>query len=338
MSTAAAMGFRFACPCCGGPLSADGSDAWRCLTGGDRFARVRGVWRFLTEAQANAMRPFLCDYRQVRLGEGRGSTDPEYFRSLPFLDETDRFSEAWSIRAAGYRALARRVIDVEQKRLRRRLRVVDLGAGNGWLSNRLAALGHRVAAVDVFTDATDGLEASKHYENAFVPIEASFDSLPLESSSVDVAIFNASLHYAPNVEVPLIEALRVLRPSARLVILDTPIYRRPESGSRMVAEREADFLSRFGTKSDSLNAEHFLTMPRLHDLSAKLGVAWRFFTPNYGLRWFLEPWRARLRGRREPARFRIVTAVAPPKWEHAADPRRPAVATHASDVVPIEMD
>ena len=189
----------------------------------------------------------------------------------------------------------------------RPLRVLDLGAGNCWLANRLAQRDHDVVAVDLLTNKSDGLGAQRYYETTFTPIQAEFDRLPLASRQADIAIFNGSIHYSPNIEATLREALRVLRPDGVIVLLDSPIYRDPSSGTAMVAEREARFTAEFGFPSNSVQMENYLTLERLDRLSSNLGIHWNLHEPFYGIRWTLRPWLARLSGHREPARFLLIT-------------------------------
>jgi SAM-dependent methyltransferase/uncharacterized protein YbaR (Trm112 family) len=187
-----------------------------------------------------------------------------------------------------------------------RLRIVDLGAGVGWLCHRLAQLGHHPLAVDLSLDDRDGLAAARHYRPAWPRFQAEFDHLPLAAGAADLVIFNASLHYSADYEVTLAEALRVLAGSGALVILESPIYRRPESGRRMVEERRAEFARRFGTRSDALPSRDYLTWPEIADLERRLGLRCERITPWYGWRWALRPWLARIRRRREPSRFVIL--------------------------------
>jgi SAM-dependent methyltransferase len=119
-------------------------------------------------------------------------------------------------------------------------------------------------------------------------------------------IYNASLHYSPDYAVTLREALRVLRPGGQVVILESPVYRKEESGRRMVAERHADFERRFGTRSDALPSIEYLTWERLGALARELGLRWRKVPTWYGWRWALRPWVARLKRKREPSRFVIL--------------------------------
>ena len=76
----------------------------------------------------------------------------------------------------------------------------------------------------------------------------------------------------------------------------------------MVAERHAAFLQKYGTASDSIRSLEFLTDERLRVLEEQLSIKWTAFSPRYGLKWAMRPLIARLRGRREPSRFRIYAA------------------------------
>lgn len=296
----------FICPHCRAGLERVAPDRLTCPQDGLDFWNVDGIWRFLLpESQAHFSR-FVSDYEAVRRFEGRGSPDDDYYRALPFRDLSGKFSSDWAIRARSYRLLVRDVLTRLQERLQRPLHVLDLGAGNGWLSNRLAAQGDRAVAVDLLVNESDGLGAWKHYEHRFTPVQAVFERLPLMDRFADAVVFNASFHYSEDYEATLREALRVLAPQGRVVIMDSPVYRRRGSGEKMVEERKADYLSRYGFASDSLESENFLTYARLRELGESLGLRWRVIRPFYGLRWWLRPLKARLAGRREPARFHLI--------------------------------
>jgi SAM-dependent methyltransferase len=267
---------------------------------------VEGIWRFLLPEREAYFRQFMREYETVRQAEGRGADDPAYYRALPFEDRTGRFREDWRIRARSFRALVARVVAPLEAERGRLLTVLDLGAGNGWLSYRLAQRGHGVAAVDLLTNAFDGLGAHVHYDVPFTPVQAEFDRLPFADGEADLIVFNASLHYSTSYETTLGEALRVLRRDGRLVIMDSPVYRDPASGEQMVREREAQFEEKYGFPSNALPSENYLTYDRLAELGEALGLRWRFIRPFYGWRWVLRPWKARLLGRREPAQFLVV--------------------------------
>src|ERR1700704_356193 len=101
---------------------------------------------------------FVREYGTVRRAEGWGSTDPAYYRALPYRDLTGRFDKIWRIRARSFDVFLNTVLQPLERR-RSAMRVLDLGAGSGWLAYRLAKRGHQVIAVDVLEDALDGLGA-----------------------------------------------------------------------------------------------------------------------------------------------------------------------------------
>jgi SAM-dependent methyltransferase len=249
---------------------------------------------------------FLEEYRQIRYAEGRGSDNPEYYRALPYADLSGANSAAWAMRGRTYKYFEEKILPPHETRAGRPLNILDLGAGNGWMSYRLSLRGHRPCALDIFNDARDGLLAAKNYPQPFPLIEAEFDHLPFPASSFDLAIYNSSLHYSVDYFSTLREAKRCLRRDGRIVVLDSPIYRRREHGQRMVEERHASFLSRYGFRSDAIPSIEFLDQPALSALAKELNIHWTIHRPWYGWRWHLRPWQARIHRRRPPSRFWIL--------------------------------
>ncbi|MFN0091198.1 MAG: LCP family protein [Acidimicrobiales bacterium] len=315
-------GWEAACPQCLhplGPFEASAA-ALRCESCELSFAHRDGVWRFLTPDRTAPLERFLADYHTVRRAEGRGSEDPAYYRRLPEPAPDDPLAWQWALRARTWSHVRRRILP----ELAPGSRVVDLGAGVGWLSHRLGELGFAPLAVDLSDDPLDGLGAIARYSGGWPVVQAEFDLLPLPDACADLVIFNASLHYSTDYRVTLAEALRVLRPNGRLLVLDSPLYRRSASGRQMVAERHAEFEARFGVRSDSAPAVEYLTEGMLVRLADELGLVWRRSRPWYGWRWALRPLRAKLRRRREPSRFVVLLAERVAGAEPAPLPAEPA--------------
>ncbi len=337
-SVAIAGDFRFACPICRTNLTATGPDVWRCPTDATSFGCVDGIWRCLSPERAAFFAPFLRDYTAIRAAEGYGYDDLARLQRLPDVDPVDPLAWQWRMRAISFASLRRHVLepigDYHMTDERRRtkdegrpphrrtssfvlrpssdqrsgLRVLDLGAGIGWLSNRLAELGHIPCAIDLNLDPRDGLGAARHYGGDWPCVQAEFDRLPLAESQADLVIYNASLHYSIDYRSTLAEALRVLQPGGRIVVLDSPIYWHAASGRQMIAERQAAFAREHGTRSDALPNVGYLTWAMLRELGRELGLRWRIIRPWYGWRWVLRPWRARLMRKREPSTFALLVA------------------------------
>lgn len=178
-----------------------------------------GIWRCLTPEAAAEGERFLAGYRRLCDEEGWGSDDPDYYCELPFRDTTGRHGEIWRIRAASYRLLLSRVLTAG------RLRVADLGAGNGWLSRRLAEAGHDVAAIDLSDDCRDGLGvADRLGECGYLRLQAAFDAVPLADGAIPISPSSTALSTTRATYRPtLAEALRLAGEGGRVAILDTPV-------------------------------------------------------------------------------------------------------------------
>ena len=288
---------RLLCPSCRSEVELDIS----CAECGYRLRSIGGIVHAIAPQRRPYFEKFLCDYMKIRRAEGRGSNDPACYRALPFEDLSGRNVEQWRMRATTYRYLESRLLPESP------IDILDLGAGNGWLSNRLAQRGHRPVAVDIFTDALDGLGAARHYGISFPLVEAEFDRLPFVGRQFDWAVFNCSLHYSVDYRHTLEEMLRCLRPQGQIVILDSPIYRRREHGERMREERHQQFEKMYGFRSDSIPSVEFLWDDLLQQLACDLRIEWRVHRPWYGLRWHLRAWKAALKRQRPPSRFQILT-------------------------------
>lgn len=299
----------FACPNCKVPLRFIHEELLKCLDCGTEYPKKEGIWRLLTAEDATFFSRFILEYEEVRYREGRGSNTPDYYRALPYKDITGRYQQDWKIRGISYRALSKRVVKPLEKRSQKPMRILDLGAGNCWLSNRLVERKHFVVAIDLLVNTWDGLGAICHYAGEICAVQASFDRLPILDQWADLIVFNASLHYSANYYRTMAESLRALHPQGHIVIMDTPFYLQEEDGIKMVAERQTTYQRRFGFPSNVLHSEEFLTFTRLENLGKALGISWRWMPVFYGIRWELRPLLAKLRGGRAPARFGLVVGT-----------------------------
>jgi SAM-dependent methyltransferase len=257
---------------------------------------------------------FRAAYSAHREGEGRRTSSAQLMQ-LPYLADGP-FARQWSVRARTYDAFVTRI--VRPMLLERGpIRLLDLGAGNGWLSRRVALEGVLAVAVDFREDSVDGLGAASAFfdtgEKPFHRTVASFDALPMPSGQFDIVVFNASLHYALDLGTVLHEAHRTLRPRGKIAILDSPFYRKDEDGKCMVAEKRGEAAMRFGDNAGalmSLPIIEYLTPGALAAASQELRVRWRRHRVWYPLWYELRPLIARARRRRAPSRFDLWESVA----------------------------
>ena len=100
--------------------------------------------------------------------------------------------------------------------------IADLGAGEGTLSQLLAQRARQVIAVDD-SEKMVAYGAELARKNGIANLEyrlGDLESLPVEDGSVDLALFSQSLHHAQHPDRAITEAWRILKPGARVAILD----------------------------------------------------------------------------------------------------------------------
>lgn len=298
------FGVLLACPHC-----AEEIDGLECPACGFGIRIEDDILRALPIDRAERFARFARDYEFIRNAEGRFGDEDGFYFALPYRDTTGKNSAQWKIRARSYECLLH---DVIQPHLPRGALILDVGAGNCWMSYRLALAGYRPVAADLLTNPHDGLGAAAHYRarlpNLFPRFQAEMDRLPFRNQQFDAIVFNAAFHYSEDYAATLRAALRCLRRSGMLIVCDTPWYSREQSGQRMLSERRAAFLARYGTASDSIASREFLTDAHLRNLEEALSICWKVYSPSYGCRWAARRLLARLRRKREPARFRIYVA------------------------------
>jgi SAM-dependent methyltransferase len=259
---------------------------------------------------------FRRAYGQHRATEGRGLSEAELL-TLPYLN-VGPLARQWAVRARSFDRFVERVLrPAERQAAGRPLAVLDVGAGNGWFCFRMSLRGQRAVAVDIRDDAVDGLGAGAGYGRAldrmFGRVQASFDEIPLAARAFDVVVFNASIHYAVDLQRVIAEAARVVAPGGRIAILDTPFYRTREAGDAMVAEKRANGAARFGELAADLLALPFieyLTADRLTQSSPR-ELRWQRHRVRYPLWYELRPALNALTRKRPPSRFDVWETIVP---------------------------
>ena len=100
--------------------------------------------------------------------------------------------------------------------------VADIGCGEGVLTLEMARWARHVTGIDRSDDVLErgkGLSERRQVTNVTWK-KGDLSRLPLRDESIDLAILSQSLRYASDPERPLAEAVRILRPGGRVLILD----------------------------------------------------------------------------------------------------------------------
>ena len=193
-----------------------------------------------------ATRALLDAVREALAGDPAAQADQRALRRL--ADSRRRAADAHFNRVAGrlgrhycpgrsWEAVGRMLCQLVPP-----LRIADLGAGEGVLSQLLARRAAFVHCVDKSPRMVKvgrelaRREGIRNLDYVLGDIEA----IPLKSGSVDLALLSQALHHAEQPRRALAEAHRILRPGGRVVILDLKAHRF-EKARELYADRWLGF-------------------------------------------------------------------------------------------------
>jgi len=142
--------------------------------------------------------------------------------------------------------------------------VVDIGCGEGYLTIEVARWASRVVAVDrsaAVLGRAKALAGRRRASNITFK-RGELERLPLEPGSMDIALLCQALHHSAHPALALTEAVRVLRPGGKVLVLDLR-----EHGETWVREKVGD--RQLGFSDDELAG--LLTGAGLADVKVNVG-------------------------------------------------------------------
>lgn len=157
-------------------------------------------------------------YMAVRQHERRVYAD-EQLLNLPEIDSLHAYCNEWKIRK---RSAERLVAYLGRKH--RKLRILEIGCGNGWLSAKMADIAQtEITGMDI--NQTEIEQAARVFRKPNLEfLYDTFNESTFENERFDVIVFAASLQYFPSVVNILKQALDILNDRGEIHILDTPFY------------------------------------------------------------------------------------------------------------------
>jgi SAM-dependent methyltransferase len=175
----------------------------RCAGCGRSIVADGGGLDLLDDQERAAADRFAAQYTALRKREGwigpEGREDPVSGRPRLWRGRLESVTAAAAALSSQWSGPGRPV-------------VVDIGSGGGWAARHFR---------DADVIAVDLLDVESR--PGAVQVRADMRTLPLRDSTVDVAFYAASLHYAP-ISESIGEAARVLRRGGLMVAVDSPMY------------------------------------------------------------------------------------------------------------------
>lgn len=178
-------------------------------------------------------------YVALRRKENRVYSDSEVAQ-LPDIDIHHQHYKEWKIRKAS----AKKLTDFLSGK-KRPLKILEIGCGNGWLSNLLSGIEDSdITGLDINTEEL--LQAERVFRsNAQVRfLYGQFNSDILADCKFDVIVFAASIQYFQSLKEIINAALMRLNELGEIHVIDSPLY--PEEEVLAAKKRSKDYYAMQG--------------------------------------------------------------------------------------------
>jgi len=147
----------------------------------------------------------------------------------------DKVAPEWESMRGGYydEEVIGKLLDA--RLLKRDMTLVDLGAGDGYLSRAVSSHVEKVIAIDISAEMLKELKrkAVKDGLANIQTIEGDVCDVPLEDESVDLVCSNMFLHHIDEPVLALKEMYRILKPDGRVFLADLNEHRNKDFKDKM---------------------------------------------------------------------------------------------------------
>jgi len=201
----------------------DGTSRYYTLTLDERDVSTRRLWSLLRDQVATTSGADQDGRRLKGVLARRQTKSEEFFASA--AGQWDRLRQDMFGRASALQVLPA-LLDPS-------VTIGDLGCGTGQTSAALAPFVARAIAVD---RSGEMLQAARRRLRDFKNVEVrrgELEALPIEDGELDAAIMMLVLHHVPDPAAALVEAARVLKAGARLIVCDMLPHDREEYKQQM---------------------------------------------------------------------------------------------------------
>lgn len=161
-------------------------------------------------------------YLKVRKKEGRIYSD-KIVKHLPEIPFENPFYDEWKIRKISIGKLLK-YISLKNKSARGGLNILDLGCGNGWMSNKLSFNNNNVFALDLnLLELEQGARVFSRDSNLHFIYGNIFEDI-FPNNSFDLIIAASSLQYFNNLKSLITRLKTLIKNDGEIHLIDSPFY------------------------------------------------------------------------------------------------------------------
>jgi ubiquinone/menaquinone biosynthesis C-methylase UbiE len=223
---------------------------------------------------------FTTQYIALRTSEGRLYPD-DVVAVLPDIASGHPLATEWAIRKASANQLCRYLA-----RIGRPLALLEVGCGNGWLSNRLSHI-HATTVTGIDINEVELAQAVRVFTGPNLRFKAGGISTLTSSETFDIIVFAAAFQYFSQPASLLATACQHLEHGGEIHIIDTHFYRNEETARAKA--RSARYFNSQGFASLSASYHHHAwesLAPYSYDILNKASLAWhRLFNTGRQFPW-----------------------------------------------------
>lgn len=249
---------KYNCPECYNPLN----QHLTCKNG-HHFVEKEGVLSLLKKTEAEKLALFLSKFEAYREKMGLRIKDESLYPQLPFV-QNGLAGTSWKARKIDINYVFSELPKAKG------LKILEIGAWNGWLSNQLAKAGHDVIAIDIFTDKYDGLGAMQFYPHKWTCIQMDIEAVDkVFSTQFNAIILNWGAAYIPDLPNYVDKLKSMLVQNGKLIFIGIAVYLDEKAKIAELAALNADFYTEYGINLFFKPCKGYLTWADKEQLEQK---------------------------------------------------------------------
>lgn len=177
-----------------------------------------GIYDIIDPQERQKLNYFLKSFEAYRISNNLVIRDNSLYKNLPFSLHTEEWKER------------QKDIFIIEKRIKnkKKLKILDVGSWNGWLSNYLSQKGHDITAVNLFIDEYDGLTSKNKYETDYVSLQMYVEEIYRIKDKFDLIIFNRNWAFFNNPQKVFNDSKKMLTSKGEIIFTGLGFYRNPK--------------------------------------------------------------------------------------------------------------